>query len=59
MVDARVGDGAEVFPAQAGMNRSDFQLAAPDSGVPRTGGDEPDKAIRGGNQPKCSPHRRG
>ena len=48
-----------MFPAQAGMNRIGETNILVVNGVPRTGGDEPDKGVLIDHAGKCSPHRRG
>ena len=52
-------DGALVFPAPAGMNRSRPDSSAPISGVPRASGDEPGIMLIGRALLLCSPRQRG
>ena len=51
----------DVFPAQAGMNRSEgiWHGIRSSTSVPRTGGDEPVTKEDVAAEIKCSPHRRG
>jgi hypothetical protein len=50
---------AQVFPAQAGMNRPIVEKIPLAYGVPRAGGDEPNFLQGGIDEGMCSPRRRG
>ena len=48
-----------LFPARAGMNRIEVDIAIPDGAVPRTRGDEPLWITPSKSRQSCSPHARG
>ena len=48
-----------VFPAHAGMIPAHYPEKEPQSGVPRTCGDDPSSTISERTNRRCSPHMRG
>ena len=52
-------DGSDLFPAHAGMNRSELICSAVVFTVPRTRGDEPEALRERDALRICSPHTRG